>query len=252
MANKHKKSTYYFIGRLSPVEFCTKFNPGELHLGNGFVMEVFWDGIAIWISGTAKTFDVLRPQVMNAFDVVISTFILLTNNRINFTLQSWVEAKKCISRNNIIGFIIPPGTKISTPNPKSRPSVAWRKAAKYYSKIEKNFYHRMALKDFNNCINAYGDDSFFYAYRVVEDVRRAITGHMKEGLDTKEYWKEMHRILGTTKGQIEPLTRVSEKVRHGEINHSIMKNARKNKEKIVNISIAILKKEFKRSFKGLL
>lgn len=252
MSSKNNKSTYYFIGRLSPIEFCTKFNPGEIHLRNGLVLEVFWDGIAIWIPGTAKKFDILRPKVMDAFEIIIATFILLTNIRVNFTLQSWVEAKNCVSKSNIIGFIIPPGTKLSTPNQKSRPSTAWRRAGKYYLSIASSFYHRLALKDFKACISSYGDDAFFYAYRVVEDIRRAVTGHMPDDLETKKYWAEMHKILGTSKVQIDPLTDVSKKVRHGAVNDPIVKRARKNKDKIINIALAILKKEFKRSFKGLL
>src|SRR5258708_5511749 len=120
MSHKNKKSTYYFIGRLSPVEFCSKFNPGEIHLGNGFVLEVFWDGIAIWIPGTQKKFDLLRPKVMDAFEIITNAFILITNTRLNFTLQSWIEAKDCTSKSNLIGFILPAGSKLSSPSQKSR------------------------------------------------------------------------------------------------------------------------------------
>jgi hypothetical protein len=252
MTNQSSRSTYYFIGRLYPVEFCSKFNLQETNIGDGMILEVFWDGIAIWVAGTKKDFNLLRPKVGEAFELVIAAFILITNVKIGLTLQSWVQAKNCVSKNNVIGFIIPPGSKLPSPSQKSKSSLAWKKAGKYYSNISKSFYHRLALKDFKTCVSTYGDDAFFYAYRIIEDIRRAATSHMPDGLETKEYWNEMHKKLGTSKAQIDPLTKISEAIRHGDLNNSVLKHARKNREKMLNIATSILKAEFKIAFKGFL
>jgi hypothetical protein len=249
---KKEISTYYFIGRLSPAEFCTNFNPGEIHLGNGLVLDIFQDGISIWIPGTRENFDAIRSMVVETFDITITTFMFITNLKLNFNLQSWVEAKGIVSKKNIIGFIIPPGAKRINPNRRSRVSASWRKAGKYYLRIKDSFYHKVALKDYKNLINTLDDDAFFYAYRVVEDIRGAVTQHLPDGLKKDKYWEEMHKVLGTNKGQIDPLVRVSEKVRHGDVHSQVVIEARKRRDQIINIALEVMKKEFKRTFKGLI
>jgi hypothetical protein len=246
------KSTYYWIGRLSPSEFCTDFNPGEIHLGNGWVLDIFQDGISIWIPGINKTFDKLKPLIIDAFEIIITSFMFITNKKLNFNLQSWVEAKGVVSKSNMIGFLIPPGAKEISPNPRSRASAAWRKAGRYYLKINNSFYHKLSLKDYKNCISTLGDDSFFFAYRIVEDIRKAVTQHLPDNLEEANYWNEMHKILGTSKKQIDPLTEAAKEVRHGNINSKIIVNARKKREYILSIAFNIMKNEFKRSFKGII
>lgn len=244
-------STFYFIGKLHPWEACVNFNPGEVHLGNGWVFELITDGTAIWIPGTDRKFNELRSEVQEAFEIIITTFVLITNKKLSFTLQNWVEAVDIVSKKNWIGFILPPGSSASKANPKSRVNVVWRRVGKAYIKIKNSFYHKLALRDFRNCIESRGDDSFFYAFRIVEDVRHAVTSHLPEGKTRDFYWQEMHKILGTSKQAIEPLTEVAEKVRHGDLNNKVVIEARKNREAILNIAYSILRDEFKRSFKIL-
>jgi hypothetical protein len=251
MANE-KISTYYFIGRLSPPIHCRYFNPGEIHLKNGFVVDVFNELICIWVPGTEESFDKLRSSVLEAFDIIITVFIFITNKKLAFQLAYWVEAKEVISKKNIIGYIVPTGEKLISPSRKGKYAVAWRKAARFYLKIEDSFYHKMAIKDYKNCISSLGDDAFFYAFRIIEDIRRAATRNLPEGLDKKKYWEEMHKILGTSENSILPLTEVSEKVRHGELDSSIVINARKKREEIINTALDVMRKEFRRSFRGLL
>ena len=100
MKNK-KKSTYYFLGRLSPIEFCVNFNPGEIHFGNNWALDIYQDGISIWIPGTKEKFDVLKPLVIEAFDLIVTLFTFITNIRLSFTLQNWVEAMGVISKRNM-------------------------------------------------------------------------------------------------------------------------------------------------------
>jgi hypothetical protein len=249
---KKEISTYYFIGRLSPAEFCTNFNPGEIHLGNGLVLDIFQDGISIWIPGTRENFDAIRSMVVEAFDITITTFMFITNLKLNFNLQSWVEAKGIVSKKNIIGFIIPPGARRINPNRRSKYSALWRRAGRFYLKIKESFHHKIALSDYKNLINTYGDDAFFFAYRIVEDIRRTVTHHLGDGLEKEKYWREMHNILGTNKSQIDPLVKVAEKVRHGEVDAQVVIEARERRDQIIKIALEIMKSEFKRSFRGLI
>lgn len=66
-----------------------------------------------------------------------------------------------------------------------------------------------------------------------------------------EYWSEMHKILGTSETTIKPLTEVAEKVRHGNLSHPLLIQARKNRDQIINIGIDVMRREFKLKFKGL-
>ncbi len=245
------ESTFYFIGKLFPWDACIKFNPGEVPLGNGWVFELMTDGTALWVPGTNRKFDELRSEAQEAFEIIVTTFMLITNKKLSFTLQNWIEAVGVTSRKNWVGFILPPGSTPIVANAKSHVNVVWRRVGKSYLKIQNSFYHKLALRDFRNCIESRGDDSFFYAYRIIEDVRHAVTNHLPSEKSRDFYWQEMHKILGTSKQTIDPLTEVAEKVRHGNLRDRSVIDARKNREKILDIAYSILRSEFRRSFKNL-
>lgn len=245
-------STYFFIGRLSPAEDCSKFHPGEIRLDKNWMLDICRDGISIWIPGTRKSFDELKPAVLDAFDIVINTFMLITGERLDFNFQNWVETRGIVSKSNMIGWIVSSFASKATPKKRNKFNVAWRKVGKFYPKILANFYHRMALRDFKSCITISGDDAFFYAYRIVEDIRRAVTINLADGLPTDKYWEEMHSILGTSKKQIDPLTRVAKYVRHGDTKSHIVRGARRRKKQLIEIALSVMKKEFKWTFKGLI
>lgn len=245
-------STYFFIGRLSPPRYCRYFNPGEIYLGNGFVLDIFNQLVCLWIPGTKKSYLEIRTEAMETLDIVITTFTFITGKKLSFSIENWVETKGVISKHNIIGYLIPPEDKLFAPPRKHKYAYAWKRAAKFYPKIEGSFYHRMALKDYKSCINTLGDDAFFYAYRIVEDIRRATTIHLPDGLKSQAYWDKMHSILRSNKKLIDPLTKVSEEIRHGNLINKTVTSARLHRKRLINIAIKIMRKEFKRSFKGLI
>jgi len=249
---KKLKSTYYFIGRLTPTELCMKFNPREIHLSNGWVIDIFMDGISIWKPGVAENFDNVRPLIEETIDILVTTFVLITGIQIKHGIHQWVEAKGVKAYSNLIGWFMPRGWKLVTPNSKNRLNSAWRKAGKNCLEIRSSINHRLALMDYKNCISTYGDDVFFYAYRIIEDIRRAVTEHLPDGLDDKKYWSEMHKILETSEKMIRPLTEVATRIRHGDVNNAIVTKARNNKKHIIEIAFNVMKREFKRKFKGLM
>ena len=238
-------STFYFIGRLSPSTWCKNFNPGELHFGDGYVLDVFQELVSIWVPGTDQPFEKVRNQALEHVDTCVSLFSFLTNKNIDFRITNWIEAKETDSQKNTIGYFQGKENIPRAPSKKNKDNIVWRKISKDLWKVEDSFFHKAALKDYKNFKNASGDDAFFYAYRILENIRRAATNGSDE-------WNKMHKILGTKEAQIKPLTDVSTKVRHGEFNCGILLEARQRKEEIVNIAIDIMKLEFKRSFKGLI
>ena len=253
MLAKMKSSTYYFIGKLHPEEYCVNFNPREILLPNGWVLDVFVSGISIWNPKVKEDFNFFSPIIREMLDTTVIAFNFLSGFNLKYTLHNWVEAKEVRSKENIIGWIFPKGQKFkkNTPSPRNKFNAKWRRAGKSCLAINKSIYHKIALRDYQNCIDAESDDRFFYAYRIVEDIRRAVTRKMRAGLDDKIYWARMHKILGTNKSMIDPLTEVAEAVRHGDLTHNVVVNARKNSVQILGIGFDVMKREFKKSFKGL-
>lgn len=216
-------------------------------------MDICGNGISITVPGTKRSFDDLRPAVLDAFDIVITTFRLITGERLDLNFQNWVEARGVTSKNNMIGWIVSPSFLKVTAKKQGRFNVAWRRAGKFYPKIMGSFYHRLALRDFKSCISVPGDDAFFYAHRMVEDIRRATTQHLPDGREKDFCWNEMHNILGTSKRQIDPLTRVAQRVRHGSARSPVVRSARRKRRKqLIEIALNVMRKEFKRTFKGLI
>lgn len=246
----HKTATYYFIGKLSPEETCIWFNPREIHLGGGWVLDIFKSGIALWNPKVERTAPEIRVFVKDTLDTVVTAFNFLTKSKLKYGVTNLIEARDVVSTNNLIWWYLPE-FYVRPASPKNKWNRAWRKVGKFYKKIANSFYHKIALRDFQNCIDSVGDDSFFYAYRIIEDIRRATTPHFPVGRSDSDYWAEMHRILGTSESVIGPLTDVSTQVRHGDLNHAIVIQARAQKEQIINIALDVMKKAFRLKFKGL-
>ena len=247
----HKTATYYFIGKLSPEESCIWFNPREIQLGGGWVLDIFKSGIALWNPKVDRDAPQIREFVKDTLDTVVTTFNFLTKLKLKHTVTNLIEARDVVSTNNLIWWYLPEFYVKRPASSKNKWNRTWRKVGKFYRRIGNSFYHKIALRDFQNCIDSVGDDSFFYAFRIVEDIRRATTSHLPPGKETADYWAEMHKILGTREATIRPLTEVSTKVRHGDFNDPIVLRARAKKDEIINIALDVMKRAFKLKFKGL-
>lgn len=252
---KKGNKTYYFVATLNPAEYCRDFNPGELYLGNGYRLDIYFNGITIWNPSLKFNFIKVWPFIREAFDIVLSAFIFrehIVSNRIfklSISIQRCIEAMKVKADSNLIWTLDYPG-KIYTPNTKSRVNVTWRRAAKFFPRINKNINHKLALKDYLSCIRDSSDNAFLFAYRILEDIRRAI--NLEKNITDEQSWINLHQLLNTTRSFIEPLTEVSEKVRHGNLNSSIVIKARGKRKEILNIAFELMKREFRRKFPGFL
>ena len=245
-----KTDTYFYIGKLLPEEMCVRFNPGEISLGDGWILDIYASGMHLWNSEIdPKSYNV-RDFIKEAPGIIVSCFNFITNSRLKYVINHLIEAREVKAKSNLIWGFYPDGYLKKPGSRKNKWSRAWKRVGKAYPKIKNSFYHRVILQDYQNCINSSGDDSFFYAYRVIENVRRATTQHLKD-FDDMEYWDEMHAVLGTSKTQIEDLIQIAKKVRHGDFKDPILINARKNPQPVIKSALKIMELEFRRSFKQL-
>lgn len=254
---KKGNKTYYFIATLSPAEACRDFNPGELDLGARYRLDIFFNGIAIWNPNIRLHFVKVSPFVREAFDILVAAFIFrehIVSKRIfklSIALQRCIEAMNVKAEHNLIWTLDYPG-KIYTPNRRARVNVSWRRVAQFFQAINQSVYHKLILKDYLACIREPGDNAFFFAYRIVDDIKNAI--NFEKGITDEHCWTELHRLLKTNEMRIKPLTDVGKKVRHGNINSDVVMDARKkySRKKILDIAFDLMKREFKRKFKGFL
>jgi len=254
MSNK----TYYITATLTPAEYCRDFNPGELHIGREYVVDIFFNGITIWNPNLKADFVEIRPFIRETFDTLLSTFIFrehVVSKRIfklSLSTQRCIEARGVRAKSNLIWTLDYPGRKIYTPSKKARVNVTWRRAAKFFEAINQSPHHKLMLKDYITCINDAGDNAFFFAYRIIEDIREAI--NLEKGIKKEQHWGELHKALKTKKSYIAPLTEVATKVRHGNIRSPIVVSARKKskREQMLKIAFELMQREFRRKFSGFL
>lgn len=241
-------STYYFIAQLNPESECRTFNPGELKINDGWVVDIYYDLICIWNPNVHESFDKIRPFVSQAFKLLIDLFSFRTKKIISYQLLTWVEAKDISSPKNVIGMFKSNLGSIKISGQKHPTNRIWRKVAKGFSVFKDNPYLRIAIKDYVSALRDGGDDAFFFAYRAIESICRGITGATGDLKNSD--WEKMHRRLGTTKTQIDPLFKASTPIRHGDVDSSELIAARSNRNNILDISREVLKAEFKISVKG--
>ncbi len=245
----NKASTYYFIGQFEPYEKCKDFNPGELDLGDGWILDIFLDLVCIWNSKVSKPFNEVSPYVNRAVALVTALFIFRSRIILNHRFSHWIEAKEVHSPKNIIGAYV--GDKVSKyaePRRNARVNTHWKKAAAIFPKVMSNQFIRLALKDYMSALKDGSDDAFFYAYRSIENVCRLVSGAQDEF--KASHWEKMHKELGTAKTYIDPLLNVATDIRHGHFDSSALEDARKKRNQLLDISRTVLSNVFRIYFKN--
>lgn len=233
-------STYCFIGTLSARS--AKYNVQEFPLLDGWKLEVFLNGIAIW-GHTNNKFDEMYPMIREVFSIIVAAFVFKTKKRLSFSLQNWVETKHVSARENVVGWILDPFANRKHYSERSPRNNVWKKSAWLYNnRASGSNNHILALKDYYSAIMDSGDDAFLFAYRAVEDICRAITGCDEI---RNQHWKAMHARLGTSETLVQPLTKVAKEVRHGNLTHQDVLQARPMKDTLLDIAHEVIEREFK-------
>ena len=241
-------STFFFLARLSPEGDCRGFNPGELSLGDGWILDICYDLMCLWNPRVGGTFPDTKLFVREACNLLTDLYSFKADKVLAFELRNWVETKEMESLKNVIGTFLPnvqPGRK---PSPASEGSRRWKRVAKAFLCIHNNPHLRLSIKDYVSAIRDSGDDAFFFAYRAIESICRSASGATGD-LQPSD-WTTMHSRLGTTKSKIDPLTSVATAIRHGDVKSMVLVNARANRDHLLTIAREVMVTEFKRSVKG--
>ncbi len=242
-----ESSTYYVIGKLAPEDDCRDFNPGEILMGEDWILDIFHAGISVWKAGETRDFGDVKQLMIDAMETAVGCFNLITDLKLRVTSQSWLEARGVVSKHNVIGWFMPRMDARWTFERSAAVNDIWRRIGSFVFRINDSFYHKMALRDYRSSMENSGDDAFFYAYRMLEDIRRAVT----QKYDAESNWPEMHAILGTNESELKPLTDVATKVRHGQVHDPLVKSARGKSTELLKLGADVLIKEFNRTFPGL-
>lgn len=155
----------------------------------------------------------LRAFVQDVFDVTLAIYALIRLDRgdrrdalrLRAELHSWLEVRGVEARANVVGTIherYEAGAVTELDGPRARDfttaaNAAWRFVRKPTL--------RLAFKDLGFSLLDRGDDAFLYAYRAVENARRFHADKLS-ATETKPVWPPLHAALGTSEGQLQPLT----------------------------------------------
>jgi hypothetical protein len=241
MLEKKQESTYFFIGKLS--DHSAKYFISNLKITDNLFLEVMLDGFSIW-GDTEKEFNIFFRDVKEIIDILVSAFVFGTQKPLSFMFEHWIESKKIISKENMIGWILNTHGSIQHYPRYSKYNTCWKKAVYLYQNINKlNNNHILALKDYRSALIDTSDDAFLFAYRSIEDICRASTGC--DDVNNKA-WEKMHNILDTSKITIDSLRSVAEKVRHGDKTNQIVVQAKNEREKLIKTAHEVIEKEFER------
>jgi len=238
---------YFFIARLAPFEECKDFNPGELRIQDGWILDVYSDLMCIWNADVSNDFDEVRAFCNDMFHLLTLLFVFRSQKLISHQMRNWIESKGVGSRDNVIGAFL---STHAMPNSKSRDNVSWRRVARIFPKVSGDQFLRLALKDYVSSQRDSGDDAFFFAYRSVESVCRCFCSTRTQLSDSD--WHAMHGQLGTSKSLIEPLTNAAQDIRHGNTSGGGLKSARANRRVVLGISRDVLTRAFKQRCPGFL
>jgi hypothetical protein len=241
-----RASTYFIIGTLSPDADCLAFNPGELKLGRGWVLDICYTLVSLWNPRLRRPFHVLKPLVREQMKLVADLYSFLAIRLLSFMLVDWVEAREVIAKQNMIGLFKDSDAIRISGNRNNEQNRRWRKVARIFGYVLGQQQLRLAVKDHVNAMREEGQDSAFFAYRAVEHVCRSITGTVDQ-LSSAD-WDKMHQVLGTSKSMIGPLTKAATQVRHGNLTSTNqVERMVKRKKELLAISRNVLTLRFRSS-----
>lgn len=248
MANR--ASTYFIIGSFFPDADCRAFNPGEMALGRGWVLDICYTLVSLWNPRLRRPFNVLKPMVREYLSLLVDLYSFHANKLLSFRLVHWVEAREVVAKKNMIGvFMGTDSIRISRNrnNPQNR---RWRKITKIFFDVLNESHLRLAVKDYVNAMRDEGHDSMFFAYRAVEHVCRSITG--VPGQISADDWDKMHQVLGTSKPLLDPLINSATQVRHGNVTTRQIAAARQRRDQLLAISRDVLIRRFQDTHRGFI
>lgn len=217
------RRTYFFFADVEPKELMTFGVEAGIPLDDDSTLEVLGHALAYWAIAEEQDVLTLRAFVQDVFDVTLAIYALIRLDRgdrrdalrLRAELHSWLEVRGVEARANVVGTIherYEAGAVTELDGPRARDfttaaTAAWR--------FVREPTLRLAFKDLGFSLRDRGDDAFLYAYRAVENARRFHAAKVS-ATETKPVWPPLHAALGTSEGQLQPLTDAATSIRHGD------------------------------------
>ena len=155
-------------------------------MGDDIRLEIYHDRIGLWSRpGRHQIRGVAEAQELIA--LVAGAYALITRVSLDWALDGWVEATESDFKGTVMG-VVPDTRGFKSPMlgrgaPRCRDM---RRAARVAAFVWRRPGYRLALRDVYTAYYDRGDDGFVFAYRAIEDVARAVTGHAGQ-LRSKDY-----------------------------------------------------------------
>jgi hypothetical protein len=184
-------------------------------LDDDSTLEVLGHALAYWTIAEEQDVLTLRAFVQDLFDVTLAIYALIRLDRgdrrdalrlrADPDLHSWLEVPGVEARANVVGTIHEryearrrQGVgRPARPRLQTAANAAWR--------FVREPTLRLAFKDVGFSLRDRGDDAYLYAYRAVENARRFYAAKVS-ATETTPVWPPLHAALGTSEGQLQPLT----------------------------------------------
>ena len=231
------RRTYFFFADVEPKELMTFGVEAGIQLDDDSTLEVLGHALAYWAIAEEQDVLTLRAFVQDVFDVTLAIYALIRLDRgdrrdalrLRAELHSWLEVRGVEARTNVVGTIherYEAGAVTELDGPRARDfttaaNAAWR--------FVREPTLRLAFKDLGFSLHDRGDDAFLYAYRAVENARRFHADKLS-ATETTPVWPPLHAALGTSEGQLQPLTDAATSIRHGDTKSAALAAARVNRD----------------------
>lgn len=245
--------TYFVFADVEPKELMTFGVTTGIPLDTDTTLEVFGHLIALWAVSREERFDELRVLAQEVFDVTLALYALIRLDRgaprmgLRATQHSWLEARGVEARENVVGTVharYGAGGVTEVDGALARDFVAAARAA---WRFVPSPHLRLAYKDMGQSLRQAGPDAFLYAFRAVENARRffspdSVSTTRRGKQQTEVFWDPLHDALGTSKGQIDPLTDAATAVRHGGVEESRIPAKREDRERTLAVADDVLRR----------
>lgn len=205
-------SQFAFNFRLSPWENCLNLNFDNVQLAPGFGAVCTRDYLGIFWNGESKDNEKARGIGSQLARCLIHAhaFCSFPDAAIlEVEPVTWLELRNSKPEKIVSGYMHP--TLATAPFVRDHPDkVRLHHAASIVAHTVSHIQLQLALADFHAARREGGVYSFFYAYRVLEDVGY----HFGATKDDHPDWNAMNKALKTNKPKWKPLTDAGTAARH--------------------------------------
>jgi hypothetical protein len=249
------RRTFFLMADLEPKEVANFGVTPGIPLDADTTLEAIGHLLAYWTITDEQRLEKLQATAQDMFDITLAIYMLIRRDRGDdwgslpqrAIQHSWLETRDVEARANVVGTIHPryrqqlaSGYQLEIDGPRAEDFKVSARAA--WNFIDHSNV-RIAFRDFLVSAGQRGDDSFLYAYRAVENIRRALGPDKIDASDRATAdWQSMHQALGTSEALLADLTAAATCIRHGDALGKGLVNARSNREPVLQLADDVLRR----------